>query len=86
MQNITTELIPAMRQSLEEALVDTAYMMAETVKRVLDHLSIKKCVLVGHSMGGYVGLAFAEKYADRLCGFVTATSRFCYPTLARLLI
>jgi len=32
MQNITTELIPAMRQSLEEALVDSAYMMAETVK------------------------------------------------------
>ena len=32
MQNITTELIPAMRQSLEEALVDSAYMMAEMVK------------------------------------------------------
>ena len=32
MQNITTELIPAMRQSLEEALVDSAYLMAETVK------------------------------------------------------
>lgn len=32
MQNITTELIPAMRQSLEEALVDSAYMMAEVVK------------------------------------------------------
>lgn len=32
MQNITTELIPAMRQTLEEALVDTAYIMAEMVK------------------------------------------------------
>jgi len=32
MQNITTELIPAMRQSLEEALVDSAYLMAEVVK------------------------------------------------------
>lgn len=32
MQNITTELVPAMRQSLEEALVDTAYLMAEMVK------------------------------------------------------
>lgn len=32
MQNITTELIPAMRQSLEEALVDSAYLMVEMVK------------------------------------------------------
>ena len=32
MQNITTELVPAMRQSLEEALGDTAYLMAEMVK------------------------------------------------------
>lgn len=42
--------------------------MAEDVKALLDHLSIKKCVLVGHSMGGYVGLAFAGRYAERLAG------------------
>jgi pimeloyl-ACP methyl ester carboxylesterase len=42
--------------------------MAEAVKTVLDHLSIGKFVLTGHSMGGYVSLAFAEKYGEQLAG------------------
>lgn len=29
-----------------------------------------KVVLVGHSMGGYIALAFAEKYADMIAGLV----------------
>ncbi len=45
-------------------------VMAEAVKAVLDHLKIKKCFLIGHSMGGYVGVAFAKKYAGRLLGLV----------------
>jgi pimeloyl-ACP methyl ester carboxylesterase len=44
-------------------------MMAEAVKSVLDSLHLRKVVLVGHSMGGYVTLAFAEKYPDYLRGF-----------------
>ncbi|MEO6612171.1 MAG: alpha/beta fold hydrolase [Chitinophagaceae bacterium] len=27
------------------------------------------CILIGHSMGGYITMAFAEKYPDRLSGF-----------------
>ena len=42
--------------------------MAEIVIEVLNELEIDKCILLGHSMGGYIGLAFAEKYADRLIG------------------
>jgi pimeloyl-ACP methyl ester carboxylesterase len=30
---------------------------------------IERCVLVGHSMGGYITLAFAEKYPELLAGF-----------------
>lgn len=41
---------------------------AEAVHAVLDEISVKKCVLVGHSMGGYTALAFAEKYPERLAG------------------
>jgi len=41
---------------------------AEDVKRQLDKLEVKRCVLVGHSMGGYVSLAFAEKYGHMLQG------------------
>ncbi|HFC00627.1 MAG TPA: alpha/beta hydrolase [Phaeodactylibacter sp.] len=46
----------------------TVEMVAEVVKEVLDFLEIKKCTLVGHSMGGYVALAFAKKYASNLEG------------------
>ncbi|MBD1398018.1 alpha/beta hydrolase [Pontibacter sp. JH31] len=42
--------------------------MADFVKSKLDELKIKKCLLIGHSMGGYVGMAFAEKYASMLHG------------------
>lgn len=37
-------------------------MAAETIIAVLDHLEIYECVIVGHSMGGYVALAFAEMF------------------------
>lgn len=30
---------------------------------------VQKCVLIGHSMGGYITLAFAEKYSAMLQGF-----------------
>ena len=42
---------------------------ADAVCAVLNELSIDRCVLIGHSMGGYTTLAFAEKYAERLAGF-----------------
>ncbi len=42
--------------------------MAETVKAVLDELKIEKCVVAGHSMGGYATLSFAKKYPDILQG------------------
>ncbi|MDP6908246.1 MAG: alpha/beta hydrolase [Flavobacteriales bacterium] len=35
---------------------------AEAVKQVLDEEQIESCILVGHSMGGYVALALARKY------------------------
>jgi pimeloyl-ACP methyl ester carboxylesterase len=43
--------------------------MAEAVKSVLDFLKIEKCMMTGHSMGGYVTLAFLEKYPERLAAF-----------------
>src|SRR4030042_2445540 len=49
--------------------IHTMEMMAETIRFVLDALFIDKCVLIGHSMGGYVTLAFAEHYPERLLGF-----------------
>ena len=48
--------------------VHTMEEMADTVKTVLDHLKLRKYVVIGHSMGGYVALAFAEAYPDNLRG------------------
>jgi pimeloyl-ACP methyl ester carboxylesterase len=44
--------------------------MAETVRAVMKAAGINSCVMAGHSMGGYVALAFAEKYPRMLKGFV----------------
>jgi pimeloyl-ACP methyl ester carboxylesterase len=43
--------------------------MAESALTILNHENIDQCVLIGHSMGGYITLAFAEKYPDRLKAF-----------------
>ena len=47
---------------------------AEIVKAVLSHLRIRKAILVGHSMGGYVALAFAELYPATIKGMVLLNS------------
>ncbi|AMA50470.1 MULTISPECIES: alpha/beta fold hydrolase [Flavobacterium] len=50
--------------------IHTMEDMAEVVFAILSSLSIKKATFVGHSMGGYVSLAFAEKYAEMTSGLV----------------
>ena len=42
--------------------------MADDVIQLLDHLGIEKAVIAGHSMGGYIALAFAKSYPERLLG------------------
>lgn len=44
--------------------IHTMEFMAEEVKKVTDHLNLGSFHLLGHSMGGYASLAFAEKYAE----------------------
>jgi 2-succinyl-6-hydroxy-2,4-cyclohexadiene-1-carboxylate synthase len=46
--------------------VHTMELMAEEIKKVTDSLDLKKFHLLGHSMGGYVTLAFAEKFPNIL--------------------
>ncbi len=53
----------------------TMEFMADAVKAVLDYEKIKTCVIAGHSMGGYVTLAFAEKYPKVLNGFCLFNSQ-----------
>jgi pimeloyl-ACP methyl ester carboxylesterase len=48
--------------------------MAEVVKALADHLKLKRFFLCGHSLGGYVALAFAEKYPDMIKGLLLLNS------------
>ncbi len=43
---------------------------AADVMRILDHLGLESAVLVGHSMGGFVGLQAALAYPDRVRALV----------------
>jgi 3-oxoadipate enol-lactonase len=48
--------------------VYTMRLLAEDIELLMDRLQIEKAVIVGHSMGGYVTLAFAQAYPNRLSG------------------
>ena len=39
---------------------------AKAVNAVLENEKIDHCILIGHSMGGYIALAFAQLFADKL--------------------
>ena len=47
---------------------------ADAVHAVLSELRIRKAIFVGHSMGGYVSLAFAELYPENIKGLVLLNS------------
>jgi pimeloyl-ACP methyl ester carboxylesterase len=52
-----------------EIIVDLSIEgMASWLKDLLNILQVSKCILIGHSMGGYISLAFAEKYPEMLFG------------------
>lgn len=42
--------------------------MAEEVYATLNSMEIEHCIMIGHSMGGYVSLAYSEKFPSRLKG------------------
>lgn len=44
--------------------------LAEDLRQILDHLGLARVVLGGLSMGGYVALAFAARYPERLRALV----------------
>ena len=51
---------------LEETSIEH---VADEIAKWLDGLGINECLMIGHSLGGYVTLAFAEKYPERLSGY-----------------
>lgn len=58
------------------AEVQTMELMAEEVKRVTDYIGLEKFHLLGHSMGGYTSLAFADKFPEKLKSLTLFFSTF----------
>ena len=58
--------LPGHGKSENFAEIHTMELMAEKVNEVAEFLKIEKFHLLGHSMGGYVSLAFAEKFPEKL--------------------
>ena len=54
--------------------VHTMEENANAVQEVLNSLKIEKAIILGHSMGGYVGLAFAELYPKNIQKLVLLNS------------
>lgn len=54
--------------------VHTPVLQAQMVCAVLQALKVEKCSIVGHSMGGYVALAFAEEFPEKLSKLVLLNS------------
>ncbi|MCC6543933.1 MAG: alpha/beta hydrolase [Nitrospirae bacterium] len=58
---------PAVRNSSGE-FINTMEMQAESAAAVLKSAGVERCTVVGHSMGGYTALAFAELFPEKVKG------------------
>jgi 3-oxoadipate enol-lactonase len=71
-------IMPDLRGFGESTTVDIPYTMddfASDIAGLLDHLGIQKTAIAGHSMGGYVALAFASLFPDRINGLGMVSSQ-----------
>jgi len=71
LKNDYSLIVPDLPGSGASAIVNDMTMegLAEVLKKILDAESIDTCVMIGHSMGGYITLAFAEKHSSSLSAF-----------------
>ena len=68
-QIITPDLPGHGESKINAEQITSIEYMADKVYELLTSLGIVECILIGHSLGGYVTLAFAEKYPTLLKGF-----------------
>ena len=71
-------ILPDLRGFGESTTVDVPYSMddyASDIAGLLDQLGIQKAAIAGHSMGGYVALAFARLYPERVSGLALISSQ-----------
>jgi pimeloyl-ACP methyl ester carboxylesterase len=71
-------ILPDVRGFGESAAVETPYSMtdiAADLAAILDSIGVQKAAVAGHSMGGYVALAFAKAFPDRVSGLSLISSQ-----------
>lgn len=71
---VVTLDLPGHGISVVEGDTHTMEFLADSIADGLRTLGVERCTMVGHSMGGYVTLAFAERHADMLDGVVILSS------------
>lgn len=76
-------IVPDLRGFGESTTVSTIYTVddfASDIASLLDSLGIRQAAIAGHSMGGYVALAFARLFPDRVLGLgLVATQTLADP-------
>lgn len=79
-------IVPDLEGFGHSPLISKKLSMEKYAAAIFDLLQkekVKKCVLLGHSMGGYIALHFAEKYGQALCGYGLINSHCFADTAAK---
>jgi 3-oxoadipate enol-lactonase len=86
LENNFTLILPDLRGFGLSGVAESQFTMddmASDIAGLLDHLGIEKANIAGHSMGGYVALAFARRYPQRVLGLGLVSSQAAADTPER---
>ena len=79
-------IVPDVRGFGESATIASPYSMmdiASDFASLLDSMGIEKAAFAGHSMGGYVALAFAKAFPNRVSGLALVASQAAGDSIER---
>lgn len=79
-------IIPDLRGFGESDFIEadsSIFNYASDLAGLLDHLGIRRAFLAGHSMGGYVALAFSRQFSQRVLGMALVSSQVISDTPER---
>lgn len=66
---VITPDLPGSGKSERIPAAQTLTQLADVLNNIIENEKIEKFTLIGHSMGGYITLAYAEKYSGKLNKF-----------------
>lgn len=72
---ITLDLLGFGKSTTVNGQAVTMADYADEVKQLMDQLHIQQAIIGGESMGGYIALAFLEKYPDNVSGLVLSDTQ-----------